>query len=212
MWFVAAFAAAFGLACTPSIGDACTISTDCSANGDRLCDTSQPGGYCTIFSCGPNGCPNDGVCAAFDVAAPGCSYNDREVGRTARSFCLASCDDDADCRDGFRCEDLQSTTVNALILDKEQNRKVCLAIGRTSKVNAPDPNAPVCGPAAPPQSPLDASTNFVPTPDAGADSTTPDAGIDAGSDATVGDAGATDASDAGAADSSDASDATSSGG
>src|SRR4051812_10031586 len=45
--------------CTPSIGDKCVLSTDCSTRGDRLCDTSQPDGYCTQFNCSKNGCPDD---------------------------------------------------------------------------------------------------------------------------------------------------------
>ena len=45
--------------CQPKIGDACNTSTDCSTQGDRLCDTTQPGGYCTIFNCEPNTCPED---------------------------------------------------------------------------------------------------------------------------------------------------------
>src|SRR5206468_6843571 len=29
--------------CTPKIGDDCQTSVDCSQQGDRLCDTAQPG-------------------------------------------------------------------------------------------------------------------------------------------------------------------------
>src|SRR4051794_40702327 len=46
-------------ACTPSIGDKCVLSTDCSTRGDRLCDTAQPDGYCTQFNCAKNSCPDE---------------------------------------------------------------------------------------------------------------------------------------------------------
>jgi len=37
--------------CTHHIGDSCTQNVDCSPLGDRFCDTSAPGGYCTIQDC-----------------------------------------------------------------------------------------------------------------------------------------------------------------
>ena len=33
------------------MGDSCQTSTDCDPNGNRVCDLSQPGGYCTILGC-----------------------------------------------------------------------------------------------------------------------------------------------------------------
>src|SRR4051812_38010306 len=63
--------------CTPSIGDKCVLSTDCSTRGDRLCDTSQPDGYCTQFNCSKNGCPDDSACVLFNANVPGCGYDDR---------------------------------------------------------------------------------------------------------------------------------------
>ena len=51
--------------CAPKIGKSCTSSTDCSQLGDRLCDTTQPDGYCTIFNCEPDTCP-EAVCVGFD--------------------------------------------------------------------------------------------------------------------------------------------------
>src|SRR5690242_18467125 len=45
--------------CKPKIGDECKTSTDCSVTGDRLCDITQPSGYCTIFNCEePGSCPD----------------------------------------------------------------------------------------------------------------------------------------------------------
>jgi hypothetical protein len=58
--------AALAGACKPNIGDDCQISTDCSAAGDRLCDITAPGGYCTIFNCEPGTCPEDeSLCVEF---------------------------------------------------------------------------------------------------------------------------------------------------
>ena len=53
------------LGCSPKIGDECATALDCSALGDRLCDTTQPGGYCTIFNCEPDTCPEEAACVAF---------------------------------------------------------------------------------------------------------------------------------------------------
>src|SRR5215467_3309463 len=86
--------------CTPSIGDKCTLSTDCSIRGDRLCDTSQPGGYCTIFNCRGNLCPDEAACVLFNAAVQGCAYSDRAPSRTGRTFCIAQCQSESDCRDG----------------------------------------------------------------------------------------------------------------
>ena len=51
--------------CGRKIGDDCTTNTDCSANGDRTCDMSQPGGYCTIEGCDQTSCPSDSACVRF---------------------------------------------------------------------------------------------------------------------------------------------------
>src|SRR5690348_74537 len=50
--FAGALAAALiAVGCLPKIGDHCTTSLDCSQTGQRLCDTTQPDGYCTVFNC-----------------------------------------------------------------------------------------------------------------------------------------------------------------
>ena len=70
--FVVALAAlSFG--CAPQIGDECETSVDCSQGGERLCDITQPGGYCTVFNCEPNSCPEDeSLCVQFGaVRSPG---------------------------------------------------------------------------------------------------------------------------------------------
>jgi hypothetical protein len=98
------------LGCTPQIGKKCTLSTDCSQLGDRLCDTTQPGGYCTVFNCEPDQCPN-AICVAFNpMLDPACgAATDGRWPRFERSFCLASCNGDGDCRDQYQCIDLSST-------------------------------------------------------------------------------------------------------
>ena len=52
-------------ACKDKIGDSCDFNVDCSSKGDRLCDLSSPGGYCTIENCNAESCPKEAVCIAF---------------------------------------------------------------------------------------------------------------------------------------------------
>jgi hypothetical protein len=94
------------LACQPQIGKSCTLSTDCSQLGDRLCDSSQPGGYCTIFNCSPNICPNS-VCVAFGLTVdPACGPS-LFLPLSAQNYCLAPCGSDSDCRTPeYECVDL----------------------------------------------------------------------------------------------------------
>lgn len=105
VWVLPLAALVFG--CTPKIGNKCTLSTDCSQLGDRLCDTSQPDGYCTIFNCEPDGCP-ESICVAFDPNLdPACkSADDGRWPRFERTFCMKACSADDDCRDGYECIDL----------------------------------------------------------------------------------------------------------
>jgi hypothetical protein len=93
--------------CTPNIGNKCTISTDCSQLGDRLCDTNQPDGYCTAFNCEPDQCPNS-ICVAFDPTLdPVCGSDDNgRAPRYQQTFCLAPCSSNSDCRDQYQCVDL----------------------------------------------------------------------------------------------------------
>jgi hypothetical protein len=114
--------------CAPKIGNKCTLSTDCSQLGDRLCDTTQPGGYCTIFGCEPDKCP-EAVCVGFDSQIdPACGpAQELLTSRFERTFCMKSCDDDGDCRDGYQCVDM--TTLHAAIVDLTlpSSNKVCIA-------------------------------------------------------------------------------------
>ncbi len=86
--------AALGMGCAPAIGDSCTSSVDCSLNGDRVCDTAEPGGYCTIQACDPDTCPSEATCVAFRAMHP----------RTESQWCMFKCNTDSDCRSGYVCD------------------------------------------------------------------------------------------------------------
>lgn len=187
-------------ACTPEIGDKCVLSTDCSIRSDRVCDTSQPNGYCTQ-NCRGNGCPDKAACVLYNTALPGCGFDDRAGpfgSRVARSFCTARCFSNEDCRteDGYVCADPRSPPWNAMILDDVQDQLTCLVIpaeGLDGGVANATGQAPVCGPSAPEAPPIDAGK--APMVDAGGATT---AGLDgAAPDAGITDAGIADAPDGG---------------
>ena len=122
---VAAVAGALALGCTPKIGDDCTVSTNCSTTGDRLCDVTQPGGYCTKFNCEPGGCPEDSVCVNYGTTlspVDGCRPSQANS-PYKRSFCMATCGSDSDCRSGYRC--LEPTAFNAVLAEHSSGSKVC---------------------------------------------------------------------------------------
>jgi hypothetical protein len=138
--------------CRPEIGDRCRVSTDCSTQNDRVCDVSQPDGYCTQLNCQGNACPNEAACVLFNSAIPGCGFDDRSGpfgSRIARSYCSAKCDSNGDCRDGYVCADPRSYPWSAVILDNNQNKRTCLPIPLEGRTPGPDagPEAQVCGPA-----------------------------------------------------------------
>jgi len=113
----AALLAALFVGCKPEVGDSCKLSTDCSILGDRLCDTSQPDGYCTIFNCEPGSCPSESVCVEFHGASE----------RFARRFCVRSCDGHSDCRPGYICLRMPRVDRDARILDPDpDSSNVCL--------------------------------------------------------------------------------------
>lgn len=134
--------------CQPKIGDACNTSTDCSAQGDRLCDTTQPAGYCTIFNCEPNTCPEDeAACVAFNVALdPACGpTDDGKWPRFERSFCMALCEEDDDCRSGYEC--VAPSERAAFVVDTDRSTKVCLAIQSGAVASTPATPPEACLPA-----------------------------------------------------------------
>ena len=131
---LAVFLAAFAFGCTPKIGDSCTVSTNCSASGDRLCDITEPGGYCTIFNCEPNSCPEDSACINFGTqlsSLPMCSPSQGNS-PYQRSFCMATCGNDGDCRGGYKCVNMTGdaahpNNVGAVLADYTGNGMVCVA-------------------------------------------------------------------------------------
>jgi hypothetical protein len=176
------FALAF-LGCQPSIGDKCQLSTDCSTRGDRLCDTSQPDGYCTLFNCYGESCPDDATCVQFAGTVPGCTYDDRRPSRVGRSMCLSTCTEDSDCRPGYICGAPSDPVYDARILSADKSRHVCLVAPITSgKAAAGDAGiAPVCSYSGPDVPAIDAGTKPDAAKDAAADAN--DAASDANGDA-----------------------------
>lgn len=196
--------AALASGCSPKIGDQCGLSTDCSLQGDRLCDTAQPGGYCTIFGCGSNSCPDYAACVLFHGSVQGCSYDDRTVSRTGRTFCMAGCKTNSDCRSGYICVDPRKPPFDAIIIDDNQGQTVCVvqpdvATGSDEQVSKESPVCQASGPTVPPinSTPADGGSAKDGGADASGDAGAPgEAGAgDAGASADAGgaDAGATDA-------------------
>lgn len=135
-------------ACTPKIGDECATSIDCSQQGDRLCDVNQPGGYCTVFNCEPDTCPEeDGVCVAFSyVLDPVCKeLDDGRWSRFERTFCMQQCESDGDCRSGYAC--VEPASRSSIIVDQQPlSTKVCLVAATTPLTQVSGAQG-VCGPS-----------------------------------------------------------------
>jgi hypothetical protein len=113
--------------CGEEIGDSCSLSSDCSADGDRTCDVSSTGGYCTIQGCDFDSCPGEATCVRFfsgtfsnkacdptteDTGTNDCSLDEvcTLEGRCAPRaneirYCMKKCDSTSDCRDGYECRD-----------------------------------------------------------------------------------------------------------
>lgn len=82
-------------ACGPTIGDACTTTTDC---GGALCLNLAytPGGYCSRSCASDTDCPNGSVCVP-DGASRG------------SSACFRSCSSASACRNGYSCGPAKNT-------------------------------------------------------------------------------------------------------
>jgi hypothetical protein len=50
--------------CSKHVGDGCSTNIDCAQDGTRICDLSQPGGYCTVDGCDDTSCPGS-ICVRF---------------------------------------------------------------------------------------------------------------------------------------------------
>jgi hypothetical protein len=201
---VALFSLLGAIGCKPEIGDDCQVSTDCSNIGDRLCDTTQPGGYCTIFNCEPGTCPEEAICVAFKTDISSACPDPQGGIRLTRTFCLKSCDGNDDCRGGYDCVNMNNpdNPWGAQVVESGSvNGKVCIVPHPGASTGADASSVPppaVCtggGDAG-----FDVSYW---EPDTG--STPVDAGADAADAGDAGDASADGSADGGADASSDAS-------
>jgi hypothetical protein len=118
----------FAAGCTSEIGDDCSADVDCSANMDRNCDTSQPGGYCLVVDCGSDECPGEAVCVEFTTPCPldmeeeDCQLIEPNRGRR---FCLKHCKNSGDCRGKYTC--IEPEDLSAIIIDFNTNKsKICV--------------------------------------------------------------------------------------
>jgi hypothetical protein len=129
----------FAAGCAPEIGDACDTSTDCSQNGDRLCDVSQQNGYCTIFDCEKGTCPEEATCVVFGASpsqVPECK-NDTGTSPAQRSFCMLKCTEPSDCRDerdgnGQLIYGCHHPSVAGGVSIDDGARRVCMIDAKTS--------------------------------------------------------------------------------
>jgi hypothetical protein len=58
-------AALSAVSCSQKIGSNCQTAADCDPSGGRICDLSQPGGYCTILGCNETTCPSEATCVRY---------------------------------------------------------------------------------------------------------------------------------------------------
>jgi hypothetical protein len=148
---------ALGLAgCGPEIGDECETSTDCSQTADRLCDVSQPGGYCTVFNCEPSGanpvakCPDESACVAFAVEPSPIDGCANALGATpyTKSFCLKKCDNGDDCRSGYACLDVAAEASHGdklfSAVDLDGPTKVCVVAVSVAPPDSENASNQVC--------------------------------------------------------------------
>lgn len=139
-----ATAASTLVGCAPEIGDDCTTSLDCSQLGDRLCDTSQPEGYCTIFNCEPDACPDEAVCMGFGLELdPACStVDDARWNRFERTFCMIACEEQDDCRPGYVCATAAERRAVSIDVENElKESKACFPKGEVAQASTAAPPA-----------------------------------------------------------------------
>ena len=136
-------------ACGHNVGDSCSTNIDCAQDGSRICDLSQPGGYCTLDGCDDSSCPSEAVCVRFfDQKFPtgSCSSPPGTIGEcqpdelcvvcgptvsdletrsccvpstSERRFCALKCGSNGDCRGGYVCR--ASATDGSLALTSDPN-------------------------------------------------------------------------------------------
>ncbi|MDD5307912.1 MAG: hypothetical protein PHU25_11380 [Deltaproteobacteria bacterium] len=124
------FAAVLALAsaCAAEIGDSCDYDVDCSSNLDRTCDGSQPGGYCLVIGCDPDGCPSEAVCVQFTTPCTEGTSDEtcaRIEPNRVRDYCLRHCGKDGDCRSGYECMSPDDLYAEIIDLDPSGS-KICV--------------------------------------------------------------------------------------
>jgi hypothetical protein len=121
---VLALAVAVGAGCKREIGDECSMAADCNPNGSRSCDSTQPGGYCTIQGCDERSCPEEAACIRYFPAqyltkacdprpeggVNGCEANEVCLPdglcaplSTELRYCVKTCSSNEDCRTAYEC-------------------------------------------------------------------------------------------------------------
>ncbi|MFH1131798.1 MAG: hypothetical protein V1754_10710 [Pseudomonadota bacterium] len=111
--------------------------------GDRICDTAQLEGYCTVEGCGAQTCGGGAVCIRFfpgsfssiacdpkteDALDPSviptndctsdeiCLYGGFCMLRSLeRRFCMQECENDDDCREGYECRTTGTRGAEAVV-------------------------------------------------------------------------------------------------
>jgi hypothetical protein len=141
---------AFGaltLACGKDIGAECKTAWDCSQDNSRICDLSQPGGYCTMDGCDEKSCPSESVCIRFFprrfpsascADSAGCSADEICLPEgicvprsSERRYCAFECGNNGDCRGGYECRQAGTEGSIALVVDPDPNNppKFCAPAG-----------------------------------------------------------------------------------
>ena len=138
-------------ACSREIGDACRTSIDCQseAETERMCDISQPGGYCTIEGCDDRSCPEESACIRFfpqmylsKPCSAGCTAEEVCLAnprggdglcaprRSERRFCARTCEENGDCRDEYECRQAGERGSAALTTNPAAVVRFCAPVPR----------------------------------------------------------------------------------
>lgn len=98
--------------CAPELGDSCNNNTDCSIQGDRQCDRSAPGGYCTIPDCVAGACKGEGYCVRFEP----------DQLRLSEEWCMAKCG--RGCRNDYRCATVDELNAERCGMTADEYRRL----------------------------------------------------------------------------------------
>jgi hypothetical protein len=134
--------------CKPEIGDDCTLSTDCSSSGDRLCDTTQPRGYCTMTGCTAGSCPSEAICVAYrtGISAAAACYDPQDTPRLQQTYCMRKCKRESDCRGSYDCVDVgdENNPWGARVVENRSVRGTVCAMAFSGTPVPDDVSTAVC--------------------------------------------------------------------